>query len=294
MSIKLMSLVFERSFEDFARENDPCPAASSCKLVALSLLDHASDEGYSVRPSIAKTAAKTDLKRRAVAGVISAFRRSGMLIETGRVGRTKRVVEYRFSVERLFALPRAIVVPAPNSASNAILHDVHDQSCIEDTINGAFSAQGIITPNHPVESKGARKRATPEDLPRKKTKTREELTPEQKLAEQELASAIRTVTRIVAGHALVNKTASDLRKAGYDARDVLGLYSGPRSAWTRFDFRGKKGERPTVGLIPQTIGSLSERASSSQTNDGAPVSRQAEILRMAREKTQAIRERGTA
>jgi hypothetical protein len=92
---------------------------------------------------------------------------------------------------------------------------------------------------------------------------------------------------------MLKKTARELRLAGWRADDVLGLYDGERSAWRRFDFRGKKLELPTLTVLKYTIASLANQAGQIQ-KDGAPQSRQAQILQRAREKAQTLAERTSA
>lgn len=48
------------------------------------------------------------------------------------------------------------------------------------------------------------------------------------------------------------RTASDLRKAGYTALQVLSCY-GEGGWWYKEDWRGKKGEHPTLSAIRETI-----------------------------------------
>lgn len=66
------------------------------------------------------------------------------------------------------------------------------------------------------------------------------------------------------------KNASDLIKAGYSVGDVLQIYSedGP---WYTQDFRGQKGEAPTIGLIRSTIAvfmNKQEEAPTTEINEG--------------------------
>lgn len=78
-------------------------------------------------------------------------------------------------------------------------------------------------------------------------------------AETAMGEAVRRVTGVVGSFGVVKKTARLLVQAGYTAADVDATYTGDQSPWRRKDWRGKKGDAPTVFLIPQTIGALCVR-----------------------------------
>lgn len=78
-------------------------------------------------------------------------------------------------------------------------------------------------------------------------------------AETAMGEAIRRATSIVGSFGVVKKTARLLVQAGYTAADVDATYTGDQSPWRRKDWRGKKGDAPTVTQIPQTIGALCAR-----------------------------------
>lgn len=75
-------------------------------------------------------------------------------------------------------------------------------------------------------------------------------------AETAMEDAIRRATKVVGSFGLVKKTARLLVKAGMTADDVDATYTGDQSPWRRKDWRGRKGDAPTVTQIPQTIGAL--------------------------------------
>lgn len=54
---------------------------------------------------------------------------------------------------------------------------------------------------------------------------------------------------------MLRKNAKDLLEAGYTVQDIVRLY-GENGAWYGLDFRGKKGEIPTIGAIRATIATL--------------------------------------
>lgn len=300
MSIKLVSIALEKTFARIARGQ---PSAATLKLVAISLLDHASDEGLSIHPSIAKTAARTDLTRRSVSNALAFFRQHGFFAPTGVVGRKRQVIDYQADVDRLLALPDAIVKTAsesPTSERVSPVNVVHGYVGTTFTGTSAGDSQGIVNEIRQEESLGdTRSRASQKRATKDSTKTPKKpgrvFTPEQLEKIDALDVAIRKATLIVGAESLTRKIAITLLDGGYDARDVLGLYVGERSAWRRFDFRGKKGERPTATVIQFTIGSLSERAAQILI-DGDPESdtRQAKILARAREKAREISERTAA
>lgn len=74
-----------------------------------------------------------------------------------------------------------------------------------------------------------------------------------------MEDAINRATLVVGSFGLVKKTARDLVRAGYSPDDVDLTYNADNGPWRRKDWRGKRGDRPTVPQIPQTIGTLCER-----------------------------------
>lgn len=293
MSIRLVSVALEKTFVGIAKRQ---PAAATLKIVAISLLDHANDEGLSIHPSIAKTAARTDLTRRSVSNVLAFFRRTGFFEPVGVVGKKRQVIDYQCRVERLLALPDAKVDPAPERTSERRSPVNQIQGYVGTSFTGTSESdsQRIVTEIRQDESSGTRSRAGQEGAkPKKEKKPKVELTLEERTIEIQLEKALKKVTQVVGSESMLKKTARELRLAGWRADDVLGLYDGERSAWRRFDFRGKKFELPTLTVLKYTIASLANQAGQIQ-KDGAPQSRQAQILQRAREKAQTLAERTSA
>ena len=290
MSITLVSIVLRKTFAGISKRQ---PSASTLKLVAIALTDHASDEGMSIHPSIAKTAARTDLTRRTVSNALAFFRRTGLFFPVGVVGKKQQVIDYVCNVERLLALPDAKIEPAPERTSerNSPVNEIHGYVGTSFTGTSEGDSQLTVSENRQDESSGKRASARPRRDSSTK-KPRRIYSEDEKTRIAKLDDAIRKTTLVVGAESLTKKVAVKLMDAGFDDRDVIGLYSGSRSAWTRFDFRGKKGERPTPTLIQYTIGSLSERAA--RPTDEAPQTRQAAILQRAREKSREISERTAA
>jgi hypothetical protein len=288
MSIRLVSVALVKTFRGIAKRQ---PSASTLKLVAISLLDHANDEGLSIHPSIAKTAARTDTTRRTVSNVLAFFRRQGFFEPVGVVGHKKQVIDYQCNVERLLALPDAPIEPAAarTSERDSQVNEIHGYVGTTFTGTSESDSQLTVRENRQYESSGTPARKSARAGQPKKPRV--VLTPEEQLAESELSDALRKASKIVGSQGLVNRVARDLRLEGYDAGDVLGLYVGERSAWRRFDFRGKKNELPTVTLIKYTIGSLAHQAASANGSSEQPLTRQQKILQRAREKSRAAEER---
>lgn len=291
MSIRLVSIALQKTFRDISKRQ---PSAVTLKIVAISLLDHANDEGISIHPSIAKTAARTDLTRRSVSNALAFFRRQGFFEPVGVVGHKKQVIDYRCNVARLLALPDAQVDPAPQRTSerDSQVNEIHTYQGISFIRTSERDSQLTVSDNRQDESSGdTRSRAKPEKK-RASTRKKIEISPEDQAAETEIVYALKKATGVSGSWQRLKTLARDLKSDGWDARDILGLYVGERSAWKRFDFRGKKGELPTLYLIPHTIASLANQArASSSTDDDKPQTRQAKILALAREKTEALRER---
>lgn len=294
MSITLVSIVLRKTFAGIAKKQ---PAASTLKLVAIALTDHGSDEGYSIHPSIAKTAARTDLTRRSVSNALAFFRKTGLFFPVGVVGKKQQVIDYRCNVERLLSLPDAKIDPAPERTSerDSPVNEIHGYVGTTFTGTSEGDSQLTVSDNRQEESSGeARSRATPEKKSAKPgKKPRRIFTEEEKTKIAKLDVAIRKATLVVGFESLTRKIAIALMDSGYEDTDVIGLYVGDRSAWRRFDFRGKKGETPTPTILQYTIGSLSQRASQIPS-ERSPETRQAKILARAREKTREISERTAA
>jgi len=93
MSIKIMSLIFDANHELIT---------STQKLVLLALADHANDEGYSIYPSMQKTANRTALSARTVRKTIRELEQAG-IINITRQGGGRITNEYRLIAN---AIPR--------------------------------------------------------------------------------------------------------------------------------------------------------------------------------------------
>jgi len=299
VSITLVSIVLRKTFAKIAKKQ---PSASTLKLVAIALTDHGSDEGYSIHPSIAKTAARTDLTRRSVSNALAFFRKIDLFSPVGVVGKKQQVIDYRCNVERLLSLPDAQIDPAPERTSErrSRVNEVHGHVGTTFTGTSEPDSQLTVILNRQSETseEPARERARPGQSAQKEKrekKPRRVFSEEEKEKIAKLDAAIRKTTLVVGAESLTKKIAVKLMDSGYDEKDITGLYVGDRSAWRRFDFRGKKGERPTPTLIQYTIGDLADRASRG-SSEGAPnpQSRQALILQRAREKTRDITERTAA
>lgn len=85
--------------------------------------------------------------------------------------------------------------------------------------------------------------------------------------QQNMVGAISMVTgydlALKNNRGLIGNMASQLRAGDYTPEQVVAVYS-PGGAWYKIDFRGKKGQKPTPGQMPQTIKNLLEKPQSIQ------------------------------
>lgn len=220
MSVKLMAQVFQTRF-DWGKD---APVEPTIKFVMLALADHASDTGEAVYPSVAHLCDKTGLARRSVLNVIKAARARGVLVA---IGKRRQVIEYKLSLDQCTTCTSAPDAPVP-------VHQVHRTSAPRAHVT-------IIEPS--TESPIVPAAPTPEPKPARQPQSN---------PQSEMIGALMKVTGSTSGGRLA-RPAADLIRAGKTAADVLAAYS-PGGWWYANDWRGKKGQAPTVQQVIDTAG----------------------------------------
>lgn len=92
-----------------------------------------------------------------------------------------------------------------------------------------------------------------------------------------LGKVLGTDLKISSNYSRLAKLAKDLIGAGYSPEVVLSAFD-EGGAWYRDDWRGKKGERPKIGNIAETIGALSGRVVKTRTPEERMQDRVKELL----------------
>lgn len=78
-----MAAIFETEFRDLVDADGNVTKASTAKFVAISLADHANDEGEGAYPGIDKTVKKTNLSRTCVINTLDALKYNGIITLQG-------------------------------------------------------------------------------------------------------------------------------------------------------------------------------------------------------------------
>lgn len=127
MSIRLMAAIFETDFRDLTDANGNVTKASTAKFVAISLADHANDEGEGAYPGIDKTAKKTNLSRNCVINTLDALKHNGIISLQGlsRFGTNNYTINPECFVKIDGGKSRVLVHPDDFKGTPSVLEGVH-------------------------------------------------------------------------------------------------------------------------------------------------------------------------
>lgn len=231
MSVKIMSMVFEAT-----------GLTPNQKLVMLALADHGNEDGLSIYPAIPTTAKRTGLS----AGEVRRTQKelSDKKLLTIEIGGGRSTNNYTINITNLLKLTPShqIGVPAPPATPPLAI------------------SQG--SPSHQLaESLINRDSTVIKTLPKKNgTKPKPEPTPQ-----EVLTPIVNTIAEVTAQNVTSNNiprlkhVAKTLYSSNYTADIIRSVY-GPGGAYWRDDWRGKKGQRPNLAIIQETIDTLAPKA----------------------------------
>lgn len=285
MSIKLMSLVWDNG-----------PNDATQRFVLLALADRANDQGGSCYPSILELSKKCAMSQRTVIRAIDALVDGGFLVRKRHKSRSN---SYTIIVDRLRPSESVSDNLSPLVSDNLAHRQVTDCHLVSDRLSpqhvtdchltsdtvspdpsvihqeihqgGSTSGVGRSSPP-PIVTHGSSNRTPggngftppPEPEPEKRPPS------PAKVAMEAMTAAITEVTGIDArlnwtkenGDG-VGDVAYALVKAGYDADQVRRHYSQQPVAgawnWYEKDWRGKKGEAPSLRGIRETIAGATQQ-----------------------------------
>ena len=281
MSIKLMSLVWDNG-----------PNDATQRFVLLALADRANDQGGSCYPSILELSKKCAMSQRTVIRAIDGLVDGGFLVRKRHKSRSN---SYTIVVDQLRPIESVSDKLSPivsDNLSHRQVTDCHmvsdnlspqhvtdchvtsdnlspDPSVIHQVIHQGGSTRGAgrsspppIVINQPIDrTPGGNGYHPPEEPPVEKRPPSPEV-----LAVGEMCNAITDVTGISArlNWDVVSGLAGELVDAGYSPEQLRRHYSKQPVPgawhWYEQDWRGKKGELPSVKAIRETIAGATQVA----------------------------------
>jgi hypothetical protein len=122
-----MSAIFETEFRDLVDADGNVTKASTAKFVAISLADHANDDGEGAYPGIDKTAKKTNLSRNCVINTLDALKHNGIITLQGssRFGTNNYTINPECFVKVEGGKSRVLVHPVDCLGTPSVLEGVH-------------------------------------------------------------------------------------------------------------------------------------------------------------------------
>lgn len=194
----------------------------SARLVLLALADNANDDGV-CWPSIATVAKKANLERRYVIDILKQLENDGEIkVERRRNGKLNKSNVYMVVMPA--SLPSVPGITTPSEAGDT----------------------RVVMPASPEPSMNQHLE------PSKKHKSSKETTPAEILTPVVQALATVTNTDINLNYPRLAKEAKALVVAGYTSEQITKTYS-PGGRWFNDDWRGQKGNIPSLAAIRDTI-----------------------------------------
>lgn len=239
MSIKIMTRVFDSDLP------------TTEKMVLLAMADYASDNGDSIFPSIETLSRKTSLSERAVQNTIKSLIEKNYLILLKKGGGRNKTNLYKIRCSRF-----------------TVYEDNFELKGAPDTRKGEPGAQkgagGAPDPSlNIIKDTGAENAPLQEPTYENCNDDGEPTTKKKKSKSNgyyKIASAMAQVT----GTSLESNKEQIYREAKLISRDarvtpeeIISQFA-PGGDWYRYDWRGQKGQRPTIAQIRQTIFTFSE------------------------------------
>jgi hypothetical protein len=249
MSIRLMSIVFE------------CSLPTTEKFVLLAMADYASDSGESIFPSIATLARKTSLSDRSVQRSIQSLLEGRYLDMVREGGGRNHTNLYRIRVARFSEEKGKAVTPieAEELKGDTVSKKGDTVSKKGDAVSPepslTIKEPPVAAPSKSLHGEPVYEVCDEYGIPleqKKKKERRARATPPEQF---EVAQALADVTGMSfpANRARLAVEARELLKDDrVSAKLILEEY-GANGTWYRMDFRGKKGERPTLRQIRETL-----------------------------------------
>ena len=260
MSVKLMTAIWANG-----------PSNSTERFVLLTLADYANDDGAGAYPSLATIASRCALSRRTVIRAIESLVDSGYLI------RRRRKIEGRFTSSEYKINPQKLR-PNSDTVSPVVVTNDHYGSdtvspewCQDDTMVVTHDLQGGDTvspnplPDPSIDPTRGGERPKSRRMPVSSPSSRIQFQdfPESSAERIQHAAMVSAISEVTGMDAKLNfdklaPAALDLVKAGYEPDQVRSYYArgAPpgRRNWYSDDWRGRKGDLPTVKNISETIG----------------------------------------
>lgn len=224
MSIRLMTQIFEYPMPDLTTGKNKTVSASTSTFILLALADHANDEGENAYPSLDLLVRKTKLTRQTVISALQALEASGYINKIGRS--RKGTSEYKINADLLGST----------------------QYTSTQFTMGVNSVDYQGKPSIPEPSYNhTEPLPAPKILSEKQAEKKKQYYPIM-LALSEVTGLSFTINGKVLGEAAKNL----LRDERVSPELIRSIYS-QGGVWYRQDWRGKRGEKPTLRQINETI-----------------------------------------
>ena len=205
---------------------------ASEKLVLVLLAHYSNSESGRCFPSTSSLARSACVKPQQVIRIIASLEHKGALIVTRKQGHANeyQLLPYRAPVPSRAPLPYRAVNQCPTGHPTPALQGTLTEK--EQSIKSEYSPEPFFSTASEPKTKKAK--------PPKPERPRNELF-------DALSEICGMDPKLNGGR--IGKESAELAKAGYSATDVrtFGWW------WTRNDFRGKQGQRPTLGQVREHI-----------------------------------------